>query len=191
MSIVMGRDPVAESLLDVASSSFRPAIPSICYMEALSAIRHELWIRQSFQNEMDCQIVQLERNRASSHAGTLLTHLNPCLAANDALSSALKSHFEQVLDRLCRTAEFIELSAPIVGSSLSAAYVDDPTDNHIVCSIIDHARSRAAETKAFLSGNSRDFGSENVRTAFRNVGIDKNFTEAKNVLGWLKSLSNP
>jgi hypothetical protein len=191
MSIVMGRDPLAESLLDAVSPSFRLAIPSICYMEALSAIRHELWVRECFQDEMDRQIVQLERNRTSPHATTLLTHLNPCLAANDSLSTALKDHFDRTLNRLCQTAEFLELSAPIVGASLSGAYVDDPTDNLIVCSIIDHARGRAAETKAFLSGDTKDFGSESVRTAFRNVGIDKNFTEAKNVLGWLKSLSNP
>jgi hypothetical protein len=191
MSIVMGRDPVAESLLDAASPSFRLAIPSICYMEAVSAIRHELWIRKSFQDELDRQIVQLERNRTSPLATTLLTHLNPCLASNDSLSRALKDHFERTLNRLSQTAEFIELSAPIVGASLSGAYVDDPTDNLIVCSIIDHARGRTAETKAFLSGNSKDFGGETVRTAFRNIGIGKNFTEATNVLGWLKSLSNP
>jgi hypothetical protein len=191
MSIVMGRDPVAETLLDGPDASTRLAFPSICYMEALTAIRHELWIRESFGVELDRQVVQVTRNLISPHARSFLAHLAPCLESNSDLLNDLRDRFNQTLDRLSRKAEFIELNTQVIGSSLSARYVDDPTDNLIVCSIVDHAQTHPAETKAFLSGNTKDFGTEKVRKAFRDAGIDKVFAEAANALGWLKSPSNP
>jgi hypothetical protein len=157
MSVAMGRDPVAETLLEELIPSFRLTIPSVCYMEALSAIRYESWIRESFRAELERQIIQLERNRTSPQARSLLTHLNPCLKAQDALLSDMKARFDQTLDRLSRKTEFIELSVQIISTTLSADYLDDPTDNLIVCSIVDHARAHSAEEKAFLSGNSKDF----------------------------------
>jgi len=69
MSIATGRDPQAYNLLSTPPSSVRIAIPSICCMEALSALEDELKRRNRFENDLNLQISQLRRDVTSPYPG--------------------------------------------------------------------------------------------------------------------------
>jgi hypothetical protein len=62
MSIATGRDTQAYNLLSTPPSSVQIAIPSICCMEALSALEDELKRRNRFENDLNLQISQLRRD---------------------------------------------------------------------------------------------------------------------------------
>jgi hypothetical protein len=191
MSIIMGRDSSASELLEIDDPSVHLAFPSVCFMEAVSANKHQSWLRKDFEEKLRSEITQLERNRTFSAARSLVGHLNQCLITSDRLFKNQKIFFEMILASIAKKSDLIELRPQTIEAGFLARYIDDPTDNLIACCIIDHARAHPAETKAFLSGNTKDFGTEEVRRAFRDAGIDKVFAEAGNALGWLKSLSNP
>ena len=52
MSIATGRDPQANTLLLNTPASVRIAIPSTCFMEALSALEADQKYRRRFGNEL-------------------------------------------------------------------------------------------------------------------------------------------
>ncbi|MBD3563129.1 hypothetical protein H6S82_30450, partial [Planktothrix sp. FACHB-1355] len=56
MSIATGRDPEASTLLLSTPASVRLVIPSVCYMEALSALDADLKARRRFNNELDIRL---------------------------------------------------------------------------------------------------------------------------------------
>jgi hypothetical protein len=64
--------------------------------------------------------------------------------------------------------------------------VEDPTDNLILTTILQHASSRPSVKKAFLSENSKDFAKNDVKRILE-VAEVKYFRDAGNALGWLKS----
>jgi hypothetical protein len=67
--------------------------------------------------------------------------------------------------------------------------IDDPTDNLILTSILDHAGSRPSEGKVFLSENRKDFN-ENLlaKLELEKAGINY-FAQASRFLEWHKSQS--
>jgi hypothetical protein len=188
MSIAMGRDPEAASLLSGIDPSVRLAIPGICFLEALGAIQHEHWLRRNFRDELERQITQIARDLVSPQTRPLLNHLDHARVEIDGLANEVKARFDQTLGQLGQSAEIIELTSQAIGEGLGEEIVDDPTDNLILSCIRGHARAHPSEAKAFLSGNTKHFGGERARAALREVGIDKYFTEARSLLGWLRSL---
>jgi hypothetical protein len=66
---------------------------------------------------------------------------------------------------------------------------NDLMDNLILQSIIDHANQHSEDQKAFISGNTKDFGKQNVQQILNSAGIQY-FSNTKNFLGWLESQSS-
>jgi hypothetical protein len=188
MSIAMGRDPEADALLKVSDPPVRLAIPSVCYMEAFSTMKHELWLRKNFKLELDRQMTQLERDRISPHVKSLLVSLNESRVALQNYLDDVGTRFNGAIDQLSRKAESIETNPTVIQECLHRDYLNDPTDNLIVCNIMEHARAHPSDTKAFLSGNTKDFGGEEIRKEFRGAGIEKYFAGAQNIMDWLRSL---
>lgn len=60
-------------------------------------------------------------------------------------------------------------------------------DNLILLCILNHAKSHTQGIKVFLSGNTKDFGKQEVQEALRNAWISKYFTRTQQFLGWLQS----
>ena len=64
-----------------------------------------------------------------------------------------------------------------------------PTDNLILHTILADAHARpGGDTKALLTGNTKDFSTADVDTALKAAGINKHFTDVTSALGWLGSL---
>ena len=63
---------------------------------------------------------------------------------------------------------------------------EDSTDNLILHTILDHARSSSGDRKGFFSENQNDFNAPGVQDALRAAGVTY-FRRADAVLGWLAS----
>lgn len=191
MSIATGRDSQAYNLLSVPPSSVRIAIPSICCMEALSALEDELKRRNRFENDLILQISQLRRDITSASAQSLLFHLRQSVVENRGLLNNVKERLFQALDQLAAKAEIIALTAHMLQASFNTAVIDEkePTDNLILYSILQDARLHPTEVKVFLSSNVKEFGTPEVRQALGDVGVEEYFRTTQSFLGWLNSQS--
>jgi rRNA-processing protein FCF1 len=190
MSITTGREAEAIMLLRDLSSSVKLVIPSICYMEALSALEDELKRQNSFGQQLTRQISETKRDLTSEHAASLSVYLEESLISYRYRVGEIKSRLREAISLMSRNAEMIALNPEIVGASLNETLIEkDPTDNLILHCILSHARSHSTETKVFLSGNVKEFGIPEVQDVLREAGITKYFSATKNFLGWLQSQS--
>lgn len=190
MSITTGREPQANSLLQNTPSSVKLVMPSICLMEALSALESEQKYRRRFENELNLQIGQLRRDLLSSHARSLLALLTESKTENDELLKDIELRLFQALNQISLKAEMIELTADMVKESLNVPFFrTDHTDNLILYCILHHARLHPSETKAFLSSNSREFGQAEVQEALTNAGVVNYFSSTQNFILWRQSQS--
>jgi len=188
MSICTGRDPQANTLLESTLPSVQFALPSICVMEALSALENELKYRRRFENELNLQISQVRRDQTSSHAQRLLLYLDQSRQENRALLSEVKMRLFQAINQISGKAELIALTPSMIQDCLTIALIDqDYTDNLILHCILHQAQSHPTETKVFLSSNERDFGTPEVQAALGNVGITNYFSSTQVLLNWLQS----
>ncbi|MEG4055155.1 MULTISPECIES: PIN domain-containing protein [unclassified Microcoleus] len=190
MSITTGREAEAIMLLRDLSSSVQLVIPSICYMEALSAFEDELKRRKYFKEQLNRKISETKRDVTSEQAASLFFHLEESLLYYVERIDERKFRLREAISRMSRNAEMIALNPEIVEASLNETLIGkDPTDNLILHCILSHARSHSTETKVFLSGNVKEFGLPEVQDVLREAGITKYFSVTKNFLGWLQSQS--
>ncbi|MEW5861639.1 MAG: PIN domain-containing protein [Cyanobacteriota bacterium] len=188
MSIATGRDSQANTLLENATASVQIAIPSICCMESLSALEDEIKRRNRFMNELNIQISQLQRDLTSSHAQSLLSHLEQSLIENEALLNDVENRLFQALDHLNTKAEIIPLNGDMLQESLDTRFINkDPTDNLILHCILNHARLHPTDRKVFLSANVKEFNQPEVQAALQDAGVVKYLTRTQDFLGWLES----
>lgn len=190
MSIATGRDPQANTLLLTTPASIQIAIPSVCFMEALSTLEADQKARRRFNDELDIRINDAQRNLTSQHAQSLLLHLQQALTQNRALLREVKELLLEALNQLGTKAEMIALTADMVQASLQPNLTDDLTDNLILNCILYHARLNATEVKVFLSGNTNDFGKREVQEALQDAGVNNYFSSTQTFLGWLRSQSS-
>ncbi|MBW4546582.1 MAG: DUF4935 domain-containing protein [Symplocastrum torsivum CPER-KK1] len=190
MSIATGRHSQPYNLLSTPPSSVRIAIPSIRCMEALSALEDELKRRNRFENELNLQISQLRRDVTSPYAPSLLFHVRQSVVENRGLLNNVKERLSQALDQLAAKAEIIALTADMLQTSLNTAFFEkEPTDNLILCSILQDASVHPTEVKVFLSGNVKEFGALDVQQPLRDAGVEQYFRTTESFLGWLNSQS--
>ncbi len=190
MTITTGREAEAIMLLRDLSSSVQLVIPSICYMEALSALEDELKRQNSFGQQLSRQISETKRDVTSEHTASLSFHLEESFILSRYRVGEIKSRLREAISLMSRNSEMIALNPEIVAASLNETLIEkDPTDNLILHCILSHARSHSTATKVFLSGNVKEFGLSEVQNTLREAGITKYFSVTKNFLGWLQSQS--
>jgi hypothetical protein len=191
MSIATGREAEAIMLLRDLSSSVQLVIPSICYMESLSALEDELKRQNYFKEQLSRQISETKRDVTSEQIPSLSFHLEESLIYYRNRIDEIKFRLREAIYMLSQKAEMIVLNTEIIEASLNQTIIGkDPTDNLILHCILSHARLRPTETKVFLSGNVKEFRKlPEVQDAFREVGITKYFSRTEDFLGWLYSQS--
>jgi hypothetical protein len=188
MSVAMGREARGDDLLAAVSATVRIAIPSGCYMESFSAFEDERKRRNRFRAVLAEQIVQLRRDTTSANARTLLARLQESRIANGELLNDVEARLFQFVDRAAGILEPIPQTPAVIQRAVTAMLIPDPTDNLILHSILDHAGRFPGATKALLTDNTRDFGTEDVQGVLAAAGINRPFRSVTNVLGWLGSL---
>ena len=75
MGIAKGQDSQAEYLLQNIPPSLRLAIPSICFVEALTTLEQEEKYNQDFLQKLDIQIHEAERDKNSQISELLVSLL--------------------------------------------------------------------------------------------------------------------
>ena len=187
MSIATGRDPQADTLLQNPPPSIQIAIPSVCCLEALAALQQDTKSRNRFEQELIIQINETARNLTSPHAQALNLYLSQAREQNESLIKDTELRLTQALRQIASKADLMALTASILQESLDRVLIDDRTDNLILHCILGHAGLHPTEVKVFLSSNTKDFGTLEVREALRNAGIENYFSRSGDFLGWLRS----
>ena len=191
MSIATGRDPQASTLLMQTPASVKLTIPSICYMESFSALEDEVKRHNYFKQQLDNQISEANRDLTSQHARSLFLNLDRARTDYERRLDDIDLRLRESINQLSQKAEMIALTANLIQESLNATIiVQDPTDNLILHCILSHARLHPTETKAFLSGNIKEFRQiPEVQDALQQAGVEKYFSRTEDFLGWLQSQS--
>jgi hypothetical protein len=191
MSIATGREAEAIMLLRELSSSVRLVIPSICYMESLSALEDELKRQNYFQQQLSRQISETKRDVTSERVTSLSFHLEESSIYYRNRVGEIKFRLREAISLLSKNAEMIVLNTEIIEASLNTTFITkDPTDNLILHCILSHARLHPTETKVFLSGNVKEFRKiSEVQDALLEAGITKYFSRTEDFLGWRQSQS--
>lgn len=187
MSIATGRDSLANSLILNPPATVQIVIPSVCFMEAFSALEADLKYRRRLSDELRLRRSDARRNLSSQYAQSLSLHLREALAQNELLIQEVKEILLQTLNQLANTAQMISLTADMVQASLQANSTNEPTDNLILNCILNHARLHPTKVKVFLSGNANDFGRTEVLDALQDVGVNQYFSNSQAFINWWRS----
>lgn len=189
-----GQDASAKELLQTSAESLRLVLPDICVMEAFSVLENQRALSNSFAVTLDSRIVQLGRDTNSVHARSMRAHLEQARIDNDNVFNDLQRRLSETLQKLTggvagyHPAELLSLPPAVVVESLATSRIAEPTDNLILAVIQNHAQQNASEEKALLSGNTKDFDSNPVRSLLSSLHIHY-FSKTENFLGWFRSQS--
>jgi rRNA-processing protein FCF1 len=197
MAVAKGRDLDAEQLLRNMSPSIRITIPAICYIEAINTYRIDKQNQLKFQAEMEKQINESMRDQSSGHAKSFLVHLEKAYIENTLLLNDIQNRLSETINLLIANAEIINFSTSIIKEISEQIFLETETlaikndlmDNLILQCILSHANQYPTEEKIFISGNTKDFGKQEIVKILSDTGI-KYFSNTKNFLGWLNSQSS-
>ena len=187
MSIATGRDPQANTLLLTTPASVQIAIPSVCYIEALSGLEADKKYRRRFNNELDIRISDAQRDLSSQHAQSLFLLLRQARVDNEQLIEEVEARLFQALNQLATTAEMINLTADMLQASLQPSLIDELTDKLILNCILNHSGLHPTKVKVVLSGNTKDFGKQEVQEALRYAGVSQYFGSTQAFVDGLRS----
>ncbi len=189
----MGRDIHAAPLLQISPVDLRISLPAVCVMEAWSVYEDERKRRNGFENILSSQLSQLRRDLTSLHARALIGHLQQARTENVDLLNEIQSRLNDLQEKLAglqsgfAATELLPLTSEILAGCLPDKPTKDPTDNLILAVILNHASQNPNENKVFLSGNTRDFGTPEIRALLSAVGITEYFGRTDAFLGWFQA----
>jgi len=107
MSIATGREAEAIMLLRDLSSSVQLVIPSICYMEALSALEDELKRQNSFKEQLSRQISETKRDVTSENVASLSFYLEESLVYYLERIDEIELRLHEAISLMSENAEMI------------------------------------------------------------------------------------
>jgi hypothetical protein len=186
VGVAKGQDPEGGRLLGEDDDSVTLVFPTVCFMESFFVLNVEKKQWEKFHVGVKDRVRELKRNKTAPLAARLATDLEQSGLAGDALLREFEECVREVLDRLSLDAELIAVEHDIVRDCLSSDFVDDPTDNLILCGILWHARRHPDGPKAFVSNNHNDFGQRSVVALLEGAGV-RYFRRTEAAVGWLRS----
>ena len=149
VGVAKGQDPVRRRLTS-APPSFRVAIPSICFMEALSRFEADGKQWRRYQEQFNFVLREAQRDLESLHAASLANHLEESLLEGADLQNDIRERLEKTMLWLAEHAEQIPLEPGLMRNHLEYRLVrGDPTDNLILHTIMHHSRSNRTVPNAF------------------------------------------
>jgi hypothetical protein len=162
-------------------------------MEAYASVDREVNTRNTLATELDKQLAQLRRDETSFHAGSLVRALEQAQVENVGLTNDIQTRLSFLVERLCglhsgfAPARFIEVGTEGFAAHLVAASASSlkRRDSLVLHAILGHAHRHPEEQKAFLTGNTNDFGRSEIRDILMQAGIDNLFPNTSAFLGWL------
>ena len=190
IGIAKGQDSQAEDLLRNTPPSLSLAMPSICFVEALTTLEQEEKYNQDFLQKLDIQIHEAERDKNSQIAELLVNLLRQSKVSFFERTNDIERRFYAAFNQVASKAEMITLNTDILQQSLNITILEKHIiDKLILEFIVHHARLHPNEIKVFLSSNSKEFGKREVTDILQDTGI-LYFNKTQNFLGWLQSQSS-
>jgi hypothetical protein len=189
ISIATGRDPQAIAILDDSASPLHFVVPGICFFECLTWMQGEVKRREALGRQWADLTGQLKRDLTSTHAQTLQSHLEQAILENDGLLKHIGDRLFDAIEKLARRADILPIHPKILENGRKETLIADLTDNLIVHTILDHARSTPNSPKALLTENSTDFDQQDVKDALRAAGLIY-FRRCDQALAWSNSLGD-
>ena len=157
-------------------------------MEALSVLENERQRSNSFKVRMVDEINKLKGDVNSEYSQEIQRCLEQEKIKSDARINDINIRLFEVLTWAANNVELINLKSSILVNSLNQDFIPSPTDNLILHCIIDHAQTSDNNIKVLLTGNSKDFGTKEIKQILNAAGIQKYFASTRDFLGWLRSL---
>jgi hypothetical protein len=161
-------------------------IPSSCFMEALSVLEDERSRNEKFRMKTEDLTREVKSIEYSEEAKKVSSDLNRIRIESARIFENIQERLDEILKWALNSATVIPFSAEIAVKSLNELYIEDPTDNLILHTILSHAHT-SREEKVFLSGNHHDFGQKTVKRVLSSQGIHKYVTKVDEFLGWFSS----
>lgn len=161
--------------------------PAICCIEALSVLENERQRSNTFKVRMGDEINKLKGDINSEYSKEIKRFLEQAKIKTDARINDINIRLFEVLKWAADNVELINLESSILIDSLNQQLIPDPTDNLILHSILNHAKTSSDDQKVLLTGNSKDFGTKEIKQILGAAGIQKYFASTKDFLGWLRS----
>ena len=106
MAVAKGQDLKAVDLLQDIPSSIRIVIPDICYIESLTTYKIDKRKRLDFQEEMDKQIKELNRDKTSDYARLFMGNLGEARINNELLINDIQDRLFTTIDQLLNNSEY-------------------------------------------------------------------------------------
>ncbi len=188
LSYATGRDLATVRLIAALPRSVRLIMPACCLMEAFSVLESEGTRRRKFATGLAAETRQIQANLVAPLARSLADRLDVARVDFQELSAEFDARLRGVVGLLAGSAELIPTSPEVVRSALSRPFVEDPTDNLILASILAHAGGDPGPHGAFQSENSRCFGGNREATSVLAAAGIKYFADAAKCLEWCGSL---
>ena len=181
----MGQDLKADALLSSSKTDIRLVLPSVCLMEAISAFDWKRIERNRLKDELDRQLIQLQRSINVQAAQELATELTQADLTNTKLLSELFQRLDDYVVRVTERAELVPVSADVVRREVQIVNGTelDRADALILASVLSHSEDQPEGKKAFLTGDIKDFLKQPVRVLLASAGI-KLLSSSENALGW-------
>jgi hypothetical protein len=182
---VMGQDLRADDLLSAPAAQIQLAMPSVCLMEAISAFDWKRIERNRLKEELDKQLVQVERSKGVAAAQQLTAQLIEAKTTNDRFLSDLLQRLDDYLVRVAQQTVLLPPTTDIVQhmTELVRDAELDRDDAFILASILAHVPGSTVTKKAFLTGNFRDFGKEPVKKLLAAANVEL-LISTERALGW-------
>jgi hypothetical protein len=190
IAIATGRDRRASEVITSPPEGFRLAIPGICYFEASDWMEDERKRTNGFLGDLKNHINELDRDLSSTHAKLLRAHLSAAILEKKELLAETNNRLGQAVQDLSALGEMIGLTSGILESARTNPLIGQLTDNLILHTILEHARTDPDPIKAFLTENHNDFGSREAQEAIRLAGISY-FRKTESFLEWASTRSSP
>ncbi len=161
--------------------------PAICCMESLSVLESERNRSNRFGDNLKDEVRKLKGDVNSQYSREIKRCLEQAIIKNNERINEINTRLFDVLEWAKNSVELIQLKPDILSASLENLLIADPTDNLILHCILDHAQTSLNSQKVFLSGNSNDFGTKEIKQILQEAGIQKYFAKTTDFLGWLQS----
>lgn len=190
LGIATGREVSADRLFSRINAECRLIIPSICSLEALIALEGQQKQLSKLIESLDTVISQVQRN-PQLHGSNEITTLIASRDATNKLFNQLKPDLSSAMEDVFRVAEIITPSTNSVQKTLNnPILIRDKAlrDNFIMECILEHATAQLDSRKAFLSGNTKEFGSVEARISLKNAGVIY-FSNTNNLVNWIDTQS--
>lgn len=189
ISFAKNQDKESQRLIEPQQniSNLKIATPAICCMESFSVLEDERRRRHGFTEKLEREIKELDGNINSEYSREILRSLQAAKLKNEAMTNDVENRLFNVIQWAANNIELIQLKSSVLINSIQQELIPDPTDNLILHCILDHAKISSDEMKVLLTGNSKDFGTKEIKQVLNAAGIQKYIASTKDFLRWLQS----